>query len=57
MKKWKSRRNRRRGGDRPSVFFLIVFALGLIFLTILFVRGIGRAAPPGLPGAPPASQR
>lgn len=57
MKKRKQRRNKTRGGGRPSLFFLIVFALGLIFLTILFVRGIGRAAPPGLPGAPPASQR
>jgi hypothetical protein len=53
-KRTKPRRARKEGPSRPSYFFLIVLALGMIFLAILFLRGIGRTAPPGMPGSPPA---
>ncbi len=56
-KRQKQRRGKGRETARPSLFFIIVLVLGLIFLAILFVRGIGRPAPPGLPGSSPAQQR
>lgn len=52
----KPRRGAHRNSGRPSLFFIIVLVLGLLFLSILFVRGIGRPTPPGLPGSPPAQR-
>ncbi len=55
-KRTKRRRSANARDARPSLFFVIILALGLIFLAILFLSGIGRPAPPGLPGSPPTQR-
>lgn len=55
-KQSKRRRRDHPSEGRPSLFFIIVLALGLLFLAMLFVRGISRSAPPGVPGTPPAQR-
>ncbi|HEY0591586.1 MAG TPA: hypothetical protein VGF40_07450 [Thermoanaerobaculia bacterium] len=52
----KRRRSTNPKDARPSLFFIIVLALGIVFLVILFITGIGRSAPPGLPGSPPTQR-
>jgi hypothetical protein len=54
MKKMTKRRNAAGGPSRPSWFFMIILALGMIFLAMLFVRGMARPAAPGVPVSPPA---
>lgn len=55
-KRTKRRRHDNPRDARPSLFFIIALALGLVFLAILFLSGIGRSTSPALPAAP-ATQR
>jgi hypothetical protein len=54
MTKGRYRGKKGKGSSRPSTFFLVVLALGLLFLAMLFVGTCGRTRAPVT--VPPASQ-
>ena len=46
-------RRKEKGPGRPSWFFIVLLVLGLVFLAILFARGLSNSGPP-MPGPAPA---
>ena len=57
MKRTKKKRvETKEGPSRPSNFFLIALALGLIFLAMLFIIRVSTSAP-AAPASRPAEQR